>query len=154
MQSNLAKALVAVVSVVAVVVLFVVLSDGDGEPGEPPTAVETEQQAPDPAPEDKARPEDKDGGEGEQRERPELVRLRVLAEQGDVESLEYGRGDRVRLLFASDVTEEIHVHGYDIYVDVSPGSPEQVSFAADLDGVFEIEAHGSGVQIARLIVTP
>ena len=57
-------------------------------------------------------------------------------------------------MITSDAADEIHVHGYDIYEDVPAGGRARVRFKADAAGIFEIEMHGSGQQIASLRVNP
>lgn len=54
---------------------------------------------------------------------------------------------KVRLTVSSDVANEIHVHGYDIYKDVAPGKPAVITFKADQKGLFEVETHESPVLI-------
>jgi hypothetical protein len=39
---------------------------------------------------------------------------------------------------------ELHLHGYDIEVKVSPGSPAVMSFKASIPGRFSVEQHGQG----------
>jgi hypothetical protein len=45
------------------------------------------------------------------------------------------------------------VHGYDLEKEVGP-EPVRVSFPATITGIFEIELHGTGEQIAELRVDP
>ena len=59
-------------------------------------------------------------------------------------------GETVTLRFTSDVADEIHIHGYDIYVDLEPGVQAEVSFVADIPGLVEIETHNSHLVIANL----
>ncbi len=54
---------------------------------------------------------------------------------------------KVRLTVSSDVANEIHVHGYEIYKDVEPGKPAVITFKADQQGLFEVETHESPVLI-------
>jgi hypothetical protein len=54
---------------------------------------------------------------------------------------------KVRLTVSSDVANEIHVHGYEIYKDVTPGKPAVITFKADQKGLFEVETHESPVLI-------
>jgi len=49
------------------------------------------------------------------------------------------RGDAVVLRVVADVADEVHLHGYDRSADVGPGKPAQISFTADIPGVFEVE---------------
>ena len=46
------------------------------------------------------------------------------------------------------------MHGYDRYVDLPAGKTVTESFKASITGIFEIELHGSGEQIAELRVDP
>ncbi len=50
-------------------------------------------------------------------------------------------GDLVSISVVSDVDDEIHVHGYDLYFDVVAGVPLTIEFIADVPGVFEVEVH-------------
>ncbi len=45
----------------------------------------------------------------------------------------------VTIRVTSDVADEVHVHGYDRRVDVAPGRPAEVTFVANIPGVFEVE---------------
>ncbi len=74
--------------------------------------------------------------------------------RGEPRSLTFTKGERVRFRVRSDVQEELHIHGYDRYVDVGPGRTTSVSFPASIEGIFEVELHGSGAQLASLRVEP
>jgi hypothetical protein len=73
---------------------------------------------------------------------------------GGVRRLEYQRGDRIRFKVQSDVTDEVHVHGYDVSKNVSAGSSVTFSFTANIEGRFEIELENAHTQIAELEVKP
>jgi hypothetical protein len=45
----------------------------------------------------------------------------------------------VTIRVTSDVAEEVHVHGYDKRFDVTPGRTGEVTFVANLPGVYEVE---------------
>ena len=49
------------------------------------------------------------------------------------------RGETVRLVVTSDVAEEVHVHGYDRKVAVPANGTAELTFTADIPGVFEVE---------------
>jgi hypothetical protein len=83
-----------------------------------------------------------------------LVRVRGGAPVGGVKTIEVEKGDRIRFTVSSDQSDEVHVHGYDLEKPVGPGAPARFSFTADADGIFEVELHGSGAQIASLEVQP
>lgn len=73
---------------------------------------------------------------------------------GGIKKLTFAKGDDVRFTVASDVADEIHVHGYDFHKDVAKGGKVSFDFPAKIDGIFEIELENAGVQIAELKVTP
>jgi hypothetical protein len=88
---------------------------------------------------------------------PRVETIRIRGGQpasGDARTLRYESGDTVRLRFASDAASEIHIHGYDEYVDVPAGGTARTRFEADAEGIFEIEDHGTGALLARLEVRP
>ena len=85
---------------------------------------------------------------------PEVVRYRGGKAVGGIERLSFEKGETARFSVASDVDEEIHVHGYDLYRDVPAGGRTRFNFKADIEGIFEVEMHGSAVQVAELRVEP
>lgn len=72
--------------------------------------------------------------------------------RGGVERVEADVGDIVALTVTSDVADHVHVHGYDLETPVSPGEPAEVTFQADIPGVFEVELEDRGLRIAELVV--
>jgi hypothetical protein len=64
-----------------------------------------------------------------------------------------GLGEVVAFTVSSDMTDEIHVHGYDLYGDVEAGDTATVEFTADIPGVFEIELEEAGLKLAELEVS-
>jgi hypothetical protein len=73
---------------------------------------------------------------------------------GGVQELGYDAGDQIRFRVRSNVADEVHVHGYDVSKEVSAGGAATLSFPADLEGIYEVELHGSERQIAELRVNP
>lgn len=73
---------------------------------------------------------------------------------GGVKDLTYNKGERVRFKVDSDVSDEIHVHGYDIMKDVKAGGSVSFDFPANIEGVFEAELEGRKEQIIELTVNP
>lgn len=61
-------------------------------------------------------------------------------------------GEPVTLRVTSDVVEQIHVHGYDLYVDLPAGGTGEVEFPADIPGAFEVELHDIGRPLFQLRV--
>jgi hypothetical protein len=72
-------------------------------------------------------------------------------EPGEIEVRE---GDRVTLRLTSDRPVEVHLHGYDLEEEVSPGEAATLSFDADLPGRFELEDHESEDVLGVLLVQP
>ena len=62
-------------------------------------------------------------------------------------------GDTVALVITSDVDDEIHVHGYDLYADIGPAGPATVLVEATIPGVWEVELHDSGLLLVELAVS-
>ena len=71
---------------------------------------------------------------------------------GDTGRVPVALGSRVRLTVTADVTDEIHVHGYDLHEDTATGTPATLEFVADQPGVFEVELEESRVLLTRLQV--
>ncbi len=72
----------------------------------------------------------------------------------DPGEIEVREGDRVTLRLTSDKPTEVHLHGYDLEEEVSPGEAATLSFEADLPGRFEIEDHESEDVLGVLLVQP
>jgi hypothetical protein len=73
---------------------------------------------------------------------------------GGVKTITVDKGDQIRFAVSSDVSDEIHVHGYDFMKDVKAGGKVSFSFPAKIDGEFEVELESRGEQIAKLVVNP
>jgi hypothetical protein len=64
------------------------------------------------------------------------------------------RGERAVLVVRADVSDHVHLHGYDIMRDVAPGRPARLRFRATIPGRFEVELEDRRLQIAQLEVRP
>lgn len=62
-------------------------------------------------------------------------------------------GARVRLEVIADVNDDVHVHGYDLFVAISPPEPAVLVFEADIPGVFEVELEDAGLTLVELEVS-
>jgi hypothetical protein len=49
----------------------------------------------------------------------------------------------VTIRVTSDRADHVHVHGYDKFADVGPGKVGEVTFVANIPGVFEVELEDS-----------
>jgi hypothetical protein len=70
---------------------------------------------------------------------------------GGVRRVEASIGERITISATSDGTEQIHIHGYDLYLDLENGEGSIV-FDALIPGRFEIEFEESGRLIIELTV--
>jgi hypothetical protein len=73
---------------------------------------------------------------------------------GGIAQLTYNEGEEVRFKVDSDVSDEVHMHGYDIMKDVKAGGSVSFDFLATIEGVFEAELEGRKEQILELTVNP
>ncbi len=62
-------------------------------------------------------------------------------------------GAAVHLVFSGSVAEELHIHGYDLAIELAPGGVEVLDFVADIPGVFEVELEGAGTLVFELAVS-
>lgn len=61
-------------------------------------------------------------------------------------------GEKVTLRVTSDVADEIHLHGYDKHADVEKGGTADLTFTANVPGVFEVELESRALQLVQLQV--
>lgn len=73
---------------------------------------------------------------------------------GGIAQLTYDKGEQVRFKVESDVSDEIHMHGYDVMKDVEAGGSVSFDFPATIEGVFEAELEDRKEQILELTVNP
>ena len=78
-----------------------------------------------------------------------LVDGRIEAER----RYEVSFGDTVVVRVTSDVAEEVHLHGYDLYLQLEPGAEVTLVFEANLPGVWEAELHPSHRELFQLQVS-
>ncbi len=87
---------------------------------------------------------------------PTSVQVAITIKDGRVtpngEAVSVAKGGTVTITVTSDQADEIHVHGYDKSIKVTPGTPVQVQFVADQTGVFEVESHHLDKLIVKLTV--
>lgn len=66
---------------------------------------------------------------------------------------EVSRGATVEIRVTSDAAEEVHVHGYDYYLEPSSGETAKETFVANLPGIWEVELHRGHRSIFELAVS-
>jgi len=62
-------------------------------------------------------------------------------------------GAAVHLVFSGSAAEELHIHGYDLSLEIAPGGVEVLDFTADIPGIFEVELEGAGTLVFELEVS-
>ena len=82
------------------------------------------------------------------------MRVRAGAPVGGVRHLAFRKGERIRFAVISDAAGEVHLHGYDVERELTPGRAARFDLRATLEGRFEVELHGTDTQVARLDVRP
>jgi hypothetical protein len=92
---------------------------------------------------------------------PQAFRINVKGGvvDGDTQTFTVKKNDRVRIVVSSDAPDQIHLHGYDIEKEATPGKPARFDFKANVEGAFIIESHaaedaGNEPLLARLHVEP
>ncbi|MEA2363506.1 MAG: hypothetical protein QOD71_2651 [Thermoleophilaceae bacterium] len=138
-----------VVAALAVaVVAFIVAQPGDDKSSSPSAQTQAQNQS---------------GGTGTQAKAPEPPVARITVKGGvldsDRQTIRVAKNDVVRIVVSSDIPDQIHLHGYDIEKEATPGKPARFKFKADTEGAFELESHaaedaGKEPLLARLLVGP
>jgi FtsP/CotA-like multicopper oxidase with cupredoxin domain len=93
--------------------------------------------------------------------KPTVFRINVKGGvvDGDTQTFTVKKNDTVRIDVTSDAPDQIHLHGYDIEKEATPGNPARFKFKANVEGAFIIESHaaedaGNEPLVARLHVEP
>jgi hypothetical protein len=88
--------------------------------------------------------------------RPTTIRITVRGGRvlGGLRRATLEQGKRAVLVVRADVADHVHLHGYDIMRDVSPGRPARLRFRATIPGRFEVELEERRLQIAQIEVRP
>ncbi len=85
-------------------------------------------------------------------------RVSVVYENGEVVGgvveADIQEGSQVLLVVRADVSDEVHVHGYDLSTNVTPGQAARITFRADVPGEFDVELEELSVPLAVLTVNP
>lgn len=72
---------------------------------------------------------------------------------GDTGRVPVAAGTQVTLSITSDVPDEVHLHGYDLEAELTPGTPAEITFDATVPGVFEVELHDAGTVLLTIQVS-
>jgi hypothetical protein len=72
---------------------------------------------------------------------------------GDTGRVPVALGTEVTLSITSDAADQVHLHGYDLEAQLTPGTPAEITFDATLPGVFEVELHEAGTVLLTIQVS-
>ena len=100
------------------------------------------------------RPADELGVGRGQAVRSPRSRSRTAQPVGGIQDLTFTEGDDIRFKVDSDVSDEVHFHGYDVGEDVKAGGSVEFDVPATITGVFEVELESAREQIAEITVNP
>lgn len=64
------------------------------------------------------------------------------------------RQRQVVIVVTAELSDDVHLHGYDLKAAVGPGRPATLRFAATAAGRFELELEERGLELADLDVSP
>jgi cytoskeletal protein RodZ len=154
---------VALGAVVLAIVLFLILRPDDSEPAAATSTTEpqpttTEETTTEETTTEETTTEETTTEETTTAPANQPQRVNVRFENGEVVGglveAEIEQGAQVVLTVRADVTDEVHLHGYDLTAEVAPGQPGRITFRADDVGVFEAELEELGIPIAELSVSP
>lgn len=83
-----------------------------------------------------------------------LIRVEGGVKVEGPETISVTQGEVVRFQVVADVADEVHVHGYDLFFESTPGEPVLVEFNADATGIFGVELEGGHLGLVSIEVTP
>lgn len=88
--------------------------------------------------------------------KPTTIAIRVVGgvPQGGIARPKLNKGDRAVIVVRADAGEAIHMHGYDLEKQVTPGKPVRLPFTATIPGRFEVELHHPDTLLAVVTVSP
>ncbi len=146
-------ALIGVAALAVLVALFFILRGGDDDSTTTATQATTTQPSTTTTDETTR---DTTKEEPKPEPKPEIATIVIKDGQpeGGVQELEFTEGDDIRFRVESDVTDHVHLHGYDVFEDVAAGGSVEFDVPATIPGVFEAELEDRVVPIAEITVNP
>jgi hypothetical protein len=88
---------------------------------------------------------------------PDVVTIRIAIPSDTaptVRRYSVKQGRKVVIVVRTELSDHVHLHGYDLMADVGPGRPATIRFTATAPGRFEIELEDRGLEFAELEVRP
>jgi hypothetical protein len=68
--------------------------------------------------------------------------IRVAEGHSDMQEMEANKSDSISIKVTGDTDGKVHLHGYDIELDIEPGQVATMEFEAVLEGRFNLTFHG------------
>lgn len=88
---------------------------------------------------------------------PDVVTIRIAVPSNTaptVRRYSVKQGRRVMIVVRTELSDHVHLHGYDLTAEIGPGQPATIRFTAAAPGRFELELEDRGLEIAELEVRP
>jgi hypothetical protein len=88
---------------------------------------------------------------------PDVVTIRIGIPSDTVPKVRrysVKQGRKVVIVVRTELSDHVHLHGYDLMADVGPGQPGTIRFTATAPGRFEVELEDRGLEFAELEVRP
>jgi ABC-type oligopeptide transport system substrate-binding subunit len=83
--------------------------------------------------------------------------IRIVVKEGKVvgglNQTTVDKNTNVTVIVSADVSDEVHIHGYDLMKDVAPGKPAKITFVANIPGRFEMELENRALKISDFEVS-
>ncbi|WP_157622726.1 hypothetical protein [Solimonas soli] len=80
--------------------------------------------------------------------------LRPLPAEALTPVLHARQGDTIEFVVTAAGDDELHLHGYDLALDLKAGEPGTLRFVAEHAGRFDLELHHAHAELAVLEVQP
>jgi hypothetical protein len=154
MENRKIPALIAVAGVVIAVVVFLFVANDDT--ADQPTETTPSETTPVTEEEPSDKPEKDKPAEPEDSAEPEVPVIEIEAGEpvGGVAEFEVTEGDDINFIVRSDAAHEIHLHTYDVAMEVEAGGEVEFDVPATIGGVIEAEIEDTAVPIAEISVVP
>jgi hypothetical protein len=83
---------------------------------------------------------------------PQQIRIVVQGGKpvGGVKEVTVAKGDRAVIVITSDVADELHLHGYNLKRELTPGKTARLPFRATINGTVEAELEDRGLPLVRI----
>jgi hypothetical protein len=83
---------------------------------------------------------------------PQQIRIVVRGGKpvGGVKNVTVAKNERAVIVITSDVADELHLHGYNLKRDLTPGKTARLPFRATINGTVEAELESRGLTLVRI----